>query len=144
MSLVIANPKRRVSVDPFEMLIRDFFPGQVVSKDNPGNVKSNVIELDDQFELEIAAPGYQKEDFSIAVEDNQLVISAKIEHLEDKKEANYRQRQFEVSSFSRTFKLDEKINQELISANFENGILKITLPKKEEAKVQPKKLIEVS
>lgn len=144
MSLVIANPRKRVTTDPFEMLMKDFFPSQRSVSRDFRVPKTNISELEDSYALEIALPGYQKNDITIGVEDNQLVVSAKIEHQEENQASNFQRKEFEVTSFSRSFNLHDDINQEVISAKFENGILKISIPKKEEAKAQPKKLIEIS
>jgi HSP20 family protein len=144
MSLVIANPRKRVIVDPYEMLMRDFFPRQSAGNKKFSAPRANVSELEDSYILEVAVPGYQKDDISISIEDNQLVVSAKVELKEENLESNFRRKEFEVSSFSRSFNLNEDLNQDSITAKFENGILKIYLPKKEEAKVQPRKLIEIS
>ena len=144
MSLVIANPRKRVVVDPFEMLMKDFFPSQRVVKSKIRVPKANITEHDDKYVLDLAIPGYQKDDIAINVEDNQLVISAKIEQTEEGQSSNFQRKEFEVSSFTRSFNLDDSVDQELISAKFENGILEISIQKKEEAKVQPKRAIEIS
>ena len=93
----------------------------------------NVEEHDTHFLMALAAPGLEKSDFNINVENDYLTISAeKKTENEEKTEDKFTRREFNYSSFKRTFQLDEKIKQEAITASYENGVLNITLPKKEE------------
>ena len=102
----------------------------------------NIRETNDEFVIELAAPGLKKEDFSISLEDNQLTI--KREETESS-EVNYNRREFNYASFKRSFNLNKQmINQAEISAEYEQGVLSLTLPKREEAKQQPARTIEIS
>lgn len=93
----------------------------------------NVEEHDTHFLMALAAPGLEKGDFNINVENNYLTISAeKKSESEESKEGKFTRREFNYSSFKRSFQLDENIKQEGITATYENGVLNITLPKKEE------------
>lgn len=112
----------------------------------------NIIENFPNFVVELAAPGLQKENFTIEVEEDTLKIaSKKIEtdsaDKEEKKvaknDSQYRRQEFNYKSFERSFKLPENIEVENIQANYENGILRVTLPKMEEKKVL-KKMVEIS
>ncbi|NND09486.1 MAG: Hsp20/alpha crystallin family protein [Saprospiraceae bacterium] len=143
MSLVIANPRKRTYIDPFTLIMNDVFQQPRQHKLNHPQ-KTNVAEFEDRYELEIAAPGYGKDNLSVTVEDNTLVVAAKVEEQKKDEGNNFRQKEFSIHSFSRSFILNDDIDQSAISAQFENGILKVNVPKKEEAKVQPKKLIEIS
>lgn len=92
----------------------------------------NIVEQDNQFNLHLAAPGLEKKDFSIRVENDYLVISAeKKTESEDTSKPNYTRREFNYASFKRSFQLDDNINREGITAAYENGVLNITLPKKD-------------
>lgn len=104
----------------------------------------NIKETDKDFTLELAVPGKSKEDFNIEVDDRVLTISS--EHKEEKKEDNdkYTRREFRHFAFRRSFNLPDSINEEDINAAYENGILKLTLPKREEALPKPRKVIEIS
>jgi len=120
----------------------------------------NILENSDSFVLEIAAPGLKKEDFSVEVEKDLLKISAgKTEVIDsEKNEANtevdanteseeqvevkIRRKEFNFSKFIRSFKLPENINTDEIQANYENGVLKLTLPKVEEKVL--KRMVEIS
>ncbi|MEO7835159.1 MAG: Hsp20/alpha crystallin family protein [Ginsengibacter sp.] len=100
----------------------------------------NICETNDNYELEFNVPGRKKEDFKITVDKNILTVS--YEKSEENKEDNkqFIKREFVTQSFKRSFTLDEKINSDDIIAKYENGILFLTLPKKEEVKVLPKEI----
>ncbi|MCE7924349.1 MAG: Hsp20/alpha crystallin family protein [Haliscomenobacteraceae bacterium CHB4] len=94
----------------------------------------NIVETDEAFKLEFAAPGYDKQDFSVNVENDFLTVSASRETKNEEQNERYTRREFSVTSFKRSFKLPKTVNQEAIAAVYENGILNVTLGKKEEAK----------
>jgi HSP20 family protein len=101
----------------------------------------NIIENKDDYLISLAVPGMKKEDFKIDVEGNFLTISCE---KEEKKEIKHNRREFNYSSFSRSFNLPEEVNKEKIDAHYEDGVLKLNLPKKEEVKKQqPNKHIAV-
>ncbi|GGX09270.1 Hsp20/alpha crystallin family protein [Aquimarina muelleri] len=105
----------------------------------------NIKETDDEYTLELAAPGLIKEDFNIELNNDLLIISSekKIEN-ESEEKGRYTRKEFSYTSFKRSFTLPETANADKIEASYENGMLLIKLPKKEEAKVQPKRWIEIS
>jgi HSP20 family protein len=105
---------------------------------------ANIIENPDSFQLEIAAPGMVKDDFKINLENNILTISAEVDDQRREEGKNYSRKEFYYGSFSRSFTLPKTINLDNIKADYESGILKITLPKKDEAKVEIKKEIHIS
>ena len=100
----------------------------------------NIFETNDNYELEFNVPGRKKEDFKITIDKN--ILSVSFEKTEEQKEENkqFIKREFSAQSFKRSFTLDEKINADDINAKYENGILHLTLPKKEEVKVLPKEI----
>ena len=100
----------------------------------------NICETTDNYELEFNVPGRKKEDFKITVDKNILTVS--FEKTQEHKEENkqFIKREFVTQSFKRSFTLDEKINADDINAKYEDGILFLTLPKKEEVKVLPKEI----
>lgn len=104
----------------------------------------NIKETNKDFGLEFAAPGFKKEDFKVGVENGILSISA--EKKEEKNEENkkFTRKEFSYNSFSRSFTLPENVNTENIDAKYENGILNLSIPKKEETKTLPKKDIKVA
>lgn len=104
----------------------------------------NIIENLTKFAIEIAAPGLKKEDFSIEVEEDTLKISSKrASEKEEDTDSTFRKREFNYESFERSFKLPENIEIDNIQANYEDGVLKVTLPKMEEKKAL-KKMVEIS
>jgi HSP20 family protein len=105
----------------------------------------NIRENTDEFDLEFAAPGYKKEDFKIHLDDNRLTISAehKSESKTDNENDRFTRREFSYSSFSRSFTLPQHTDPDKIDAKYTDGILKVCIPKKEEAKALPRKEIRV-
>jgi HSP20 family protein len=134
-------------------LIEDFFLRDLPDNSN-ANWRSggatlpavNVMETNDDFTIEVAAPGMKREDFNVELDNNTLTISSsREEKKEDKGDDLYTRREFSYQSFQRSFTLPEnKIEGEKIAARYTDGILYITVPKKEEAKVKPPKQISIS
>ena len=87
--------------------------------------------------------GFKKGDFNIELDNDVLIISSEVKKENESKEENYSRREFSVSSFKRAFTLPETVDKEEINAVYEGGILKLTLPKREEALPKPKRLIEI-
>lgn len=126
-----------------ELLNTDWLGGrtQNLAATNPS---VNIIEKDTTFTLEVAAPGIKKEDFNIELNNDLLTISVSCDTSEqDMDEVKYTRREFSFASFKRSFTLPESINTAEISASYEDGILVVGLPKREEAQVQPARLIDI-
>ncbi|MBI6116604.1 Hsp20/alpha crystallin family protein [Salegentibacter maritimus] len=106
----------------------------------------NIQETDDHFKVEVAVPGKTKEDFNIELDNDVLTISSeeKKESETSEKNGRYTRKEFSYSTFKRAFGLPDSVNSEKISASYEDGVLAIELPKREEAKVQPKRMIDIS
>ncbi len=105
---------------------------------------ANIIEKTNGFELEIAAPGLKKEDFNINLENSVLTISSEMEDEKREEGKNYTRKEFYFGSFSRSFTLPKSVDTDMIKADYNNGILKIDLPKKAEANLESKKHIKIS
>ena len=104
----------------------------------------NVIENESAFILELAAPGLEKTDFDIKVENDSLVISAKKEKVEETRDGKYSRREFNYSEFKRSFSIPDTINKESVAAQYENGVLKINLNKNtKEEEEQKGRTIEI-
>jgi HSP20 family protein len=105
----------------------------------------NIKESNDDFEVEVAAPGFSKNDFRIELNHELLTISSgkEIEN-ETKEDQQFTLREFSYQSFSRSFMLPNSVDSNKIGAKYENGILRISIPKKEEAKPQPPKQIMIN
>lgn len=106
----------------------------------------NIKETDTNFGIELAAPGKTKEDFNIEIDHNVLTISSeeKTEKEENDNQGKYTRKEFSYSSFRRAFTLPESVNADSINATYENGVLHVTLPKREEALPKPKRMIEIA
>ena len=106
----------------------------------------NIRESNENFEVEMAAPGMTKNDFNILLEDNTLTItSEKSDEQEEKDGEKFSRREFRYQSFQRRFTLPkEVVDVDQINAKYENGILKLSIPKKEEAKQKPPRTINIS
>lgn len=106
----------------------------------------NIKETPDNYEVEVAAPGMTKKDFRVELEGSVLTISSeKTTEKEDKDDVRYTSREFSYQSFSRTFNLQKDvIDTEKIQAKYEDGVLHLLIPKKEQVKQKPPRLIEIS
>jgi HSP20 family protein len=103
----------------------------------------NIKETDSSFGIELAAPGKTKEDFNIEIDHNVLTISSEEKAEKEETQGKYTRKEFNYSSFRRAFTLPETVNTDSINATYENGVLYVALPKKEEALPKPKRLIEI-
>jgi len=92
----------------------------------------NINETDKEFELELAAPGLKKNDFKVNIDRNVLTVSTEKKEEKEEKDKNFTRKEFSYHSFSRSFTLPESINQEKIDAKYNDGVLKLVLPKKDE------------
>ncbi|RMG83496.1 MAG: Hsp20/alpha crystallin family protein [Bacteroidetes bacterium] len=106
----------------------------------------NILETNDDYIVEMAVPGMSKKDFHIEVKDNVLTISSEHkEETEDTDNNRWLLREFSYQSFQRSFRLNNDVVDDAhIKATYKDGMLRLTIPKKEEAKVKPPKLIAVS
>lgn len=125
--------------DIFQNSLRRFFDDNYLDTENPlatGSVPVNIRETDQQYELDVIAPGCKKGDFKISVEDNLLTISMNRneEHQEQNQKSNWARNEFTQRSFSRSFRLEDSVDVNNINANYSDGILRITLGKSEKAK----------
>lgn len=147
MTLVKRSNRLFPSVPSFfdDFIVKDVFDWSKSNAVNSTSVPSvNVKEDEDKFELEVAAPGLNKNDFKVELDKDVLTISAEVETKSEETEDNYTRREFGKYSFKRSFTLPEqKVNGDKILAKYTDGILHVTLPKNEEAKPKPAKLIEI-
>jgi HSP20 family protein len=104
----------------------------------------NIVEEKDEFHIEVAAPGLEKKDFVVNLENNLLTISSEKESKNEENEGKVMRREFNYTSFKRSFTLPLTVDGEKISATHKDGILYITIPKREEAKVKPPRQIAVA
>jgi HSP20 family protein len=106
----------------------------------------NVLETDNEYQIEVAAPGMKKEDFKVNFDNGRLTISSELE--EDKKNSrkgSYTRREYRYQSFQRSFTIPEHVvDGEKIKATYDQGILNVILPKREEVKPKPAREIKIS
>lgn len=127
-------------------LFEDFFnifPSRILNEEFAGSLQTvpvNVKESTNAYLLEIVSPGMEKSDFKINIDNLILTISAEKKLAE--KDENVRQvrQEFNYKSFTRSFTIDEAIQSDKIQAKYENGVLYLELPKKEEVKISPKEI----
>lgn len=124
-----------------ELLKPDWLGGMQSFNNNIPAV--NIKETDTSFGIELAAPGKTKEDFNIEIDHNVLTISSEEKSEKEETQGKYTRKEFNYSSFRRAFTLPETVNTDSINATYENGVLYVALPKKEEALPKPKRLIEI-
>lgn len=126
-------------------LLSDFFDDDRFSSPwSQGHLPAvNVKETDKAFEVEVAAPGFNKKDFNISVDNGLLTVSAERREETEKRDENYTRREFGYESFSRAFNLPANTNEEDISAKYEEGILRLSIAKKNQAESKIKKAIEI-
>ncbi|MBZ9627526.1 Hsp20/alpha crystallin family protein [Psychroflexus sp. CAK57W] len=121
-----------------DMFHRDF------SETNTTSPSVNIKENEDRFGVEMAVPGFEKDDFNIELNHNKLTISS--EKKEEKSHIEverYTRKEFSYQSFRRTFTLPNTVDGEKISAEYKNGVLCVEIPKLEEAKPKPARQIEI-
>lgn len=143
--------KRNIFYPTFSSLFGDFFDKEfsdwTTSNFSPTQTTLpavNIKETDDKFEVVMAAPGMNKKDFKINLDDNVLTISSEKEEENKENKEKFSRREYSYQSFTRSFTLPkEVVDAGKISAKYENGELFIDIPKKEEAKPIPPKQIEI-
>lgn len=118
------------------------FPSSIMDELGTMNnsVPVNIRETENAYHIEVIAPGMHKADFKVNIDNNILTISAEKKAETAKETERMVRREFSYKSFARTFTLDDTIKSDKILARYENGILNIELPKKEEVKIQPKEI----
>jgi HSP20 family protein len=127
----------------FSSLFDDFILNHDWSYQNGSLPAVNIITSENQFDIELAAPGKKKADFQIEVEDEVLIISSETVFKSGETETSYERKEFGYNSFQRSFNIPESVDTDKISATYKEGVLAVSLPKKEEALPQPKKLISI-
>jgi len=115
-------------------MLSDFFDDDVffntASMGRRSMPSVNIRETDKSYELEMAAPGYNKKDFNVSIDNNMLTVSAERKQEQEKSEEHYTRREFGYESFSRSFALPPNTNEDDINARYEDGILRLTINKK--------------
>ena len=147
MSLVKKNNSAAFPAFLDEFLKPDWFGGiERLEKFNATVPAVNIRETEKDFTVELAVPGKKKDDFKVEVNNDILTISseAQTEKEEVAEDGKYTRREFSYSAFKRSFTLPETVDEDKIKASYEDGVLRLALPKKEEALPKPKKLIDIA
>lgn len=138
--------KNRPNERTFNNLVDDFLPNfssllyENNNSDNPKHIPVNIKEKENEFVIDLIAPGFNKEDFKVNLDNNLLTISAEYKNnAKDKNEKNVRN-EYSFCSVKRTFSIGEKTDSENIIAKYNNGVLSVTLPKKSEVKASAKEI----
>ncbi|MBC5774742.1 Hsp20/alpha crystallin family protein [Pontibacter sp. KCTC 32443] len=106
-----------------------------------GNLPAaNIRETDKEYSIEMAVPGMKRDDFNIEYDENMLTVSSEKEENINEEKENYRRREYNYSSFSRSFRLPEAVKADNIKAHYENGVLHIAVPKAEQANQRKKRI----
>ncbi|SHI94416.1 Hsp20/alpha crystallin family protein [Algibacter luteus] len=146
----LSNSNSNVSFPNWSNWIDDLFnrdlPSVFTSNFNTGMSlpKVNIKETADAYLVEMAVPGLKKSDFHIDIDNQVLSISTETKDEKELEEENYTRREFGYASFKRSFTLPESVDDDKINAKYNEGILTVHLPKKEEAKQKPARSIKIS
>lgn len=127
-------------------VFNDFFDSDFMPRANATAPAINVIESEDGYTVELAAPGLKKEDFKVNInEDGNLVIKMekKVEQTQDDKKAHYLRREFNYTKFEQTLLLPDDVEKSKIGARVEHGVLTVDLPKTEQARTKVERQIEI-
>lgn len=130
------------SVNPFDTIFNDFFEGEFLpgrrNRSFGSMPAANIKETEKNYHIELASPGMNKEDFKIEVDEDLLTIRSEKESDKEENSSRYTKREFNYTSFVRSFRLPEEVDSENISAKYEGGILQLEIPKRavEEKKVR--------
>jgi HSP20 family protein len=132
----------------FPSIVDEFFgkdfPGLFDNETGISSPSVNIIEGKEDFRIEVAAPGLEKDDFRINLLNNVLTISAEKENRHEEKEEKFMRREFSYRQFNRSFSLPGSADPERINAAYKNGVLSICIPKKDEAKEKPRREIAIA
>ncbi len=130
--------------DDFFKPWNEWFDGNGIMKHTLTVPAVNISEEKEHYKITMAAPGMKKDDFKVDVDGNMMTISAATEEEKEEKDKKYTRKEYNYSSFSRSFTLPEEVNKDKVAAKYDNGVLTLTLPKKEEATTRKGKKIVVN
>ena len=122
---------------------RDYYPTRYHADGYKSVPAVNIAEGDNEFTIEVAAPGFEKKDFKIDLDNDRLTIASAKEANNAENAEKYTRREFNFNEFSRTFTLPETVDSEKINAKHSDGILYVNIPKKEEAWVKPAREVAI-
>ena len=126
-----------------EFFGKEFYPAHYHRNGFKSLPAVNIAEGDNEYIIEVAAPGLEKKDFKIDLDNDCLTISSVVEDQNEETRDHYTRREFSYSNFSRSFTLPELVDADNIIASHKNGVLSVSIPKKEEAKAKPARHIAI-
>lgn len=127
-----------------DTVLRDIFGWDNWSSQGNTLPKVNILETNEAFIVEMAAPGMKKEDFHVELDNDTLIIQSEHSYERNDENTSFTRREFSYQSFKRSFYLPNTVEADKIKASYKDGILMLEIPKKEEAKRKPVKSIEIS
>lgn len=145
---LVKHKKTPVRPSFFDSIFDDLFLGEPLPKSALGNralktPSANVQDNDSEWIVELVAPGWNKKDLNISVDEGILSITAEVQDNSQETEKNYARKEFQMSSFERRFQLPENANEDDIKAEYHNGILFIHIPKMESNLKKPQRQIQI-
>ena len=139
------RPKRANMPNLVDFFFGDDLLSNFFDNANAGTVPAvNIVESKDDYQIELAAPGLEKKDFKVDLNNNMLTISSEKEQKNEVEGEKIIRREFSYTAFKRSFTLPDSADGDKIKAAYNEGILKISIPKREEAKEQPVRQISIS
>jgi HSP20 family protein len=132
------------NLNSFPALFNELFGEQSAAKFNKNFPAANIKETEDSFGIELVAPGFKKEAFKVEVHEHNLTISAEDKNESEEKTETFLRKEYSFGSFTRSFRLPNTVDSDKIEAAYEDGVLHLTIPKKEEAKPKEPKLISIN
>lgn len=131
----------------FDMFFDDFLNKNINETNGFGltasTPKANIRETENEYAIELAAPGYNKDNFNVEVDNGQLTLSVERTHEENEDQENFKHREFRYEGFSRSFMLPEDVDEDKIKAKYNDGILKVEIPRDQKKLQESRKKIKV-
>lgn len=127
-----------------DFMMRDLFGRDSWSTQGNTVPKVNIVETNEEFKVELAAPGMKKDDFHVELDNDTLTIYSELTSENNNEDTSFTMREFSYQSFKRSFYLPNTVEADKIKARYKDGILSLEIPKKEEAKRKPVKTISIS
>ena len=143
MNKPVSQMSRTNGYRTFSDLMNEVFTEERTTNQHFAIPPANITESKFDFRIEIAAPGFEKSDFKIDLDKKLLTISLD-KNIDENEEEKFNLKEFNFNSFNRSFRISDKINTEKINAVYKNGLMQITLPKREEAVEKPAREIKIS
>ena len=135
-----ANKTFNSFMDDFVATMPSILRDDFVTPNAKASVPVNIIETQKDYVLEVVAPGFQKEDFRISLDNKTLTVLLEVKERQEQTNERFIRKEYRFKSFSRSFTIDEKIDAEGIVAKYQNGVLTLNLPKKDAVKAASKEI----